>query len=84
MNATVSSADLTAQLAGREPERLTLAERAALVGRWIALPLYNSRTLPLRQIAAVGDSALDAARALRALGKDPVEFELIRIEKPLV
>ncbi|MCC6585192.1 MAG: hypothetical protein IT168_00610 [Bryobacterales bacterium] len=60
---------------GREPERLSIEERRALLGRWIALQIYSPQTLPLRRIEAIGDSPADCIRQLRDRGLSPVDFE---------
>ena len=62
-------------LIGREAEGLTLKERLALAGRWIALEIYTPQTLPLKRIEAIGDSAEDCARQLKARGLYPAIFE---------
>jgi hypothetical protein len=64
---------------GAEVERLGLLEREALWGRWIALEIYTPRTLPLRRIEAVGDSAVDCARRIASRGLDPRRFEFSRM-----
>lgn len=63
------------QLVGREPERLTYAERMALAGMWIAVELYDPKTLPLRRIEAVGSTVEDCIRELSTRGKDPTRYE---------
>lgn len=60
---------------GREPERLTYQEQLTLDGKWIALEIYTPETLPLRHIAAVGDSAVECMRELAAKGMDARRFE---------
>lgn len=73
---TAASVDFD-QFIGREPERLTLVERNGLTGKWIALELYSPETLPLRRIAAVGDSVADCIRRLAERGLDPKKFEFL-------
>ena len=60
---------------GREPERLSLQDRRALVGKWIAMEIYSPATLPLRRIEAVGDSTADCIRQLTQRGLDTRTFE---------
>lgn len=62
---------------GKPLDALPLAERVALTGKWIALEIYTPETLPLRIIEAVGDSARDCLRELRARGMDPLRFEFL-------
>lgn len=63
------------ELTGREPERLSILERQALSGMWVAVELYSPETLPLRRIAAVGTSAAGCMQALARRGLDPKKFE---------
>ncbi len=67
---------------GRAPERLTLDERHALAGKFIALEIYTPKTLPLRRIEAIGDTPEDCIRQLAARGLDPRNFELVRLTPP--
>ena len=69
---------------GRSPESLTLAERIALAGRYIALEIYTPEKLPLRRIEAIGDSLMECLRILRERGRDPREFEFTRLSRPVV
>lgn len=62
-------------LIGRAPERITIDERRELAGKWIAIEIYSTKTLPLRRIEAIGDSAEDCMRQLSARGLDPHKFE---------
>jgi hypothetical protein len=64
---------------GRSPERLTLEERLALAGKYIALEIYTPENLALRRIEAIGDSLGDCIRALRERGLDPRRFEFTRL-----
>jgi len=72
---TGTQADPKRSFIGREPERLSLEERRALLGRWIALPIYSPQSLPLRRIEAVADSPADCIRQLRERGLSPANFE---------
>ena len=56
----VSAASDPKQAIGRAPERLTLEERLALTGKFIALEVYTPETLPLRWTFRV--EALDSKR----------------------
>jgi hypothetical protein len=60
---------------GKAPEALTLKQRMALAGKWIALELYTPETLPLKLIDAIGDSAADCIRQLEARGQNPRGYE---------
>jgi hypothetical protein len=67
---------------GRNPDRLTLEERTALAGKWIALEVYSPATLPFRRIEAIGDSMADCVRTLQDRGLDPASFEFSRLTWP--
>jgi hypothetical protein len=67
---------------GRSPERLTLEERIRLAGKFIALEIYTPKTIPLRRIEAIGDSAAECIAALQARGLDPKQFEFSMLEAP--
>ena len=67
--------DMTAQAIGRNPDQLTLPERAALAGKFVALEIYSPETLALRRIEAIGDSIADCVRLLKTRGLDPTHFE---------
>jgi hypothetical protein len=67
---------------GRNPDRLTLEERTALAGKWIALEVYTPATLPFRRIEAIGDSLADCVRTLQGRGLDPAVFEFSRLAWP--
>lgn len=60
---------------GREPERLSLQDRKALLGKWIAMEVYTPATLPLRRIEAVGDSVVECIGQIRKRGLDTSTFE---------
>ena len=68
---TVNPADYL----GRPPDRLSLTERSAAVGKWIALEVYTPETLPLRVIEALGDTPHECIRQLEARLLDPRKFE---------
>jgi len=67
---------------GRNPDRLTLAERLALAGKFIALEIYSPETLPLRRIEAIGDSVAQCVRTLQSRGLDARHFEFQRLARP--
>lgn len=66
---------ISENLLGREPERLTIAERRLMAGQWIALEVYTPDTLPLRRIEAVGGSVAACMAQLAQRGLDPRKFE---------
>ena len=70
-----SAAKDARQALGRNPDRLTLVERAALAGKMVALEVYTPATLPSRRIEAIGDSIEGCVRMLRERGLDPRRFE---------
>jgi hypothetical protein len=72
---TASAAKDPRQAVGRNPDRLTLDERAALAGKTIALEIYSPATFPLRRIEAIGDSIGACIRMLQERGLDPRHFE---------
>ena len=67
---------------GRAPDRLSLAEQEALMGKHIALEIYTPKTLPLRRMEAIGDSVQDCVAMLRRRGLDPLNFEFSRLPAP--
>lgn len=71
-----------AQAIGRAPERLTLAERTALAGKYVAFEFYTPETLPFRRIEAIGDSVEECIRMLKKRGLDPHRFEFSRLAPP--
>ncbi len=70
------------QAIGRNPDRLTVEERMALAGKFIALEIYSPETLPLRRIEAIGTSMEDCVRMLQGRGLDPLHFEFTMISWP--
>jgi hypothetical protein len=68
---------------GRAPDRLPLAERIRLIGKYVALELYTPEATPLVQIEAIGDSLADCIRMLKSRGLDPKLFEFKRLTPPL-
>jgi hypothetical protein len=70
------------QAIGRAPEKLTLAERIALTGKYVAFEFYTPETLPFRRIEAIGDSVGECVRTLKARGLDPRRFEFDRLSPP--
>jgi len=73
----------TAQRAiGRSPDRLTLPERMALTGKFIALEIYTPENLAERRIEALGDSMEECVAMLRTRGLNPAGFEFSRLPPP--
>jgi len=64
---------------GRSPDRLTLEERIAFSGKYIALEIYTPENLALRRIEAIGDSLAACVRMLKERGLDPRQFEYTRL-----
>ena len=64
------------------PERLSLEERFALTGKYVALEIYTPAAIPLRRIEAIGDSTGECVRGLKARGRDPRIFEFSRLSPP--
>jgi hypothetical protein len=79
MTATAKQVD---RALGRNPDQLTLDERIALAGKYIALEIYTPDALPLRRIEAIGDSIEECIRMLQARGLDPKSFEYTRLAPP--
>lgn len=77
-----SAASDPQQAIGRAPERLTLEERLALTGKFIALEIYTPEGLPLRRIEAIGDSVDQCVQQLIQRKHDPVRFEFLRLGPP--
>ena len=67
---------------GRAPDRLTLDERHALTGKYVALEIYTPEATPLRLIEAIGDSVEECVRQLSARGLDALRFEFVRLAPP--
>lgn len=77
----VSSVD-PQQALGRAPEALTVAERNALAGKYIALEIYSPDSLPLRRIEAIGGSIDECMRQLEGRGLDSRRFEFMLLTRP--
>ncbi len=60
---------------GLYPDRLSIADRKALAGKWYATEVYNTKDIPVRRIEAIGASPADCAAQLRSRGLDPMKFE---------
>ena len=69
-------------LRGRSPDQLTLEERRALAGIWIALEICTPKTLPIREIQAAGASVADCVQMLRRRNLDPFQFEFTPLKPP--
>jgi hypothetical protein len=78
----VSAAKDPQKAIGRAPERLTLDERHALTGKYVALEIYSPDTLPFRLIEAIGNSVEDCIRQLSARRLDALRFEFVRLAPP--
>ena len=72
---TLSAVKDPMQALGRNPDRLTLEERLALAGKFIALEVYSPDTLPLRRIEAIGSGMEECVAMLQGRGLDPRQFE---------
>jgi hypothetical protein len=70
------------ELIGKSPDELSLADRRAITGKWIALEIYSPLTLPLRVIEAIGDSAAECMRQVKERGLDPRNFEYVPLDPP--
>ena len=79
---TASAAKDPRAAIGRNPDRLTLEERTALAGKYVAMEIYSPDTLPLRRIEAIGDSIEACVRTLKERGLDPMSFEFTRLAWP--
>ena len=72
------------KILGRSPDRLTLDESRAWVGKFIAMEIYSPETLPSRRIEAIGDSVDACIQQLTARGLDPKHFEFTRLKPAYV
>jgi hypothetical protein len=79
---TASAAKDLRQALGRNPDRLTLEERMALAGKFVALEVYTPENLALRRIEAIGNSMEDCVRMLQSRGLDPRQFEYTILSWP--
>jgi hypothetical protein len=79
---TANAAKDVSRAIGRNPDRLTLPERLALAGKYVALEIYSPETIPLRRIEAIGDSMAECVRLLKSRGLDPLTFEFTRLPPP--
>jgi hypothetical protein len=78
---SVSSLNLE-KFAGRSPDRLTLDEREALVGYYMAREVYSPKNLALQRIETVGESVVACVENLKRAGKDPLNYEFTRFNPP--
>lgn len=62
---------------GRNPDTLSLSERAALAGKWVALRDYNPNNLALRRIAACEATPEACREALQSQGEDPNHYQYV-------
>ena len=79
---TANAAKDSGRALGRNPDRLTLTERLALAGKYVAMEIYSPEALPLRRIEAVGDTLAECLRSLKSRGLDPLRFEFSRLARP--
>jgi hypothetical protein len=70
------------QAIGRAPQSLTIEELQALAGKFVALEIYTPEKLPLKRIAAIGDSAAGCIAQLYERGLDAREFEFVMLRPP--
>jgi hypothetical protein len=70
------------ELIGKSPDELSLPQRRALAGKWIALEVYTPLTLPLRVMEAIGDTAADCMRQIKDRGLDPRNYEYTPLPPP--
>lgn len=78
----MTAANDPARTLGRSPDRLTLTERIALAGKYVAFEIYTPENLALHRIEAIGDSVADCVNMLRSRGLDPRRFEFTRLAPP--
>ncbi len=64
---------------GHAPEELSPKLRSLVDGYWVGLELYDIHRLPLRKIAAIGESAAAVFSSLGAKGLDPTHFEAVQM-----
>ncbi len=78
---------------GKSPDDLTLSERAALAGKYIALEIYSPTVMGeaggkpeivvhLRRIEAIGNTPEECMQQLIAAGADPINYEFTRLKPP--
>ena len=78
---------------GKAPDDLTLTERAALAGKYIALEMYTPTVIGevggkpevvvrLRRIEAIGNTPEECMQQLIAAGVDPINYEFSRLKPP--
>jgi hypothetical protein len=67
---------------GRPLDSLSLKERWALSGSWVALELYTPEQLPLRIIEALAPTPRECITQLQRRGLDATRFEFSRLPQP--
>ena len=72
------------QFVGRAPDRLTLAEREAVVGKVVAMEVYSPQNLALQRIAAMADSVEGCVAELKRRDLDPLNYEFTRMNPPML
>jgi hypothetical protein len=67
---------------GRSPDALSLEERLAFAGKYVAYEIYTPKTLPFHTIEAIGDSLAECVRVLKQRELDPKQFEFRVLPRP--
>jgi hypothetical protein len=61
---------------------LSLKDRWALTGSWVATRLYSPETLPLRIMEALGPTPGECVKQLQLRGLDPTLYHYELLEAP--
>lgn len=72
----------TESAVGRVPEELSLEEQFELAGMFAAFAIYTPARTPQRKIEALGKTAADCIRDLRARGLNPADYEFVQLKQP--
>jgi hypothetical protein len=67
---------------GKPVDGLSLKDRWAITGSWIATKLYSPQTLPLRIMEAVGPTAAACLKQLQQRGLDPTDYHYELLAAP--
>jgi len=67
---------------GRHLDQLSLEQRRALAGQWVAYEVYSIERTPLRRIEALGPSVSDCISVLKRRGLDPYLYEFTPLRPP--
>ena len=65
---------------GRSLQSLSIPERKALVGKWVALEIYTPDSTPERLIEAIGSTPASCIQQLRERGLDPALYEFVPLK----